>query len=448
MSLDQIREFVEKNKEEYLETLFTLLRQKSISAQNIGMEETSAMLLEMLADIGMDSRLIETDGHPVVYGEMMKEDNDFTLLIYGHYDVQPADPIEEWNSAPFEPTIRDGKIYCRGVGDNKGQLMAQILALKSYQEVIGDLPINIKLVFEGEEESGSPNIAKFVSEHRDLLKADLVYTSDGPMHESGAPFVLLGVRGMLYVELNAKGSDWDNHSGNKGNIAPNPAWQLVDLLGTMKDDEGNILIEGFYDDLQKPTANEEELISTLPYDAEQVADQIGYKGFDMTREEYYRKLTLEPTLNIAGFHSGYGGEGAKTIIPSTAMVKMDMRLIIDQDPNDILEKFIKHVHKHAPGVEVVSHGSMKPSRTSPDLEVVKVVKEAVKEAYHKEPVLQPSLGGSLPDYVWTQILGVPSVIVPYANSDEANHSPNENLDVDNFFKGVICTCSVIRSLGE
>ncbi len=448
MSLDQLREFVEKNKEQYLETLFTLLRQKSISAQNIGMEETSAMLLKMLEDIGMDSRLIETDGHPVVYGEMMKEDNDFTLLIYGHYDVQPADPIEEWNSPPFEPTIRNGKIYCRGVGDNKGQLMAQILALKSYQEVIGDLPINIKFVFEGEEESGSPNIAKFVSEHRDLLKADLVYTSDGPMHESGAPFVLLGVRGMLYVELNAKGSDWDNHSGNKGNIAPNPAWQLVDLLGTMKDDDGNILIEGFYDDLQKPTVNEEELIATLPYDAKQVADQIGYKGFDMTREEYYRKLTLEPTLNIAGFHSGYGGEGAKTIIPSTAMVKMDMRLVIDQDPDDILEKFIKHVYKHAPGVEVVSHGSMKPSRTSPDLEVVKVVKEAVKEAYHEEPVLQPSLGGSLPDYVWTQILGVPSVIVPYANSDEANHSPNENLNVDNFFKGIICTCSVIRSLGE
>ncbi|WP_042224225.1 M20/M25/M40 family metallo-hydrolase [Oceanobacillus manasiensis] len=448
MSLDQVREFVEKNKEEYLETLFTLLRQKSISAQNIGMEETSAMLLKMLEDIGMDSRLIETDGHPVVYGEMMKEDNDFTLLIYGHYDVQPADPIEEWNSPPFEPTIRNGKIYCRGVGDNKGQLMAQILALKSYQEVIGDLPVNIKFVFEGEEESGSPNLAKFVSEYRDLLKADLVYTSDGPMHESGAPFVLLGVRGMLYVELNAKGSDWDNHSGNKGNIAPNPAWQLVDLLGTMKDDDGNILIEGFYDDLQKPTANEEELISTLPYDAEQVADQIGYKGFDMTREEYYRKLTLEPTLNIAGFHSGYGGDGAKTIIPSTAKVKMDMRLVIDQDPDDILEKFIKHVNKHAPGVEVVSHGSMKPSRTSPDLEVVKVVKEAVKEAYHQEPVLQPSLGGSLPDYVWTQILGVPSVIVPYANSDEANHSPNENLDVENFYKGIVCTCSVIRSLGE
>lgn len=448
MSLDLVKEFVEKNKEQYLETLFTLLRQKSISTQNIGMEETSAMLLGMLEEIGMDSRLIETQGHPVVYGEIKNEANDFTLLIYGHYDVQPADPIEEWNSPPFEPTIRDGKIYCRGAGDNKGQLMAQILALKSYQEVIGDLPINIKFVFEGEEEVGSPNLVNFVSEHRDLLKADLVYTSDGPMHESGAPFVLLGVRGMLYVELNAKGADWDNHSGNKGNIAPNPAWQLVELLGTMKDDAGNILIEGFYDDVKKPTANEEELITTLPYNAKQVADQIGYKGFNMTREEYYRKLTLEPTLNIAGFHSGYGGEGSKTIIPSTAMVKMDMRLVVDQDPADIFEKFKKHVHKHAPGVEVVRHGSMKPSRTSPDMEVVQVVKEAVKEAYEENPVLQPSLGGSLPDYVWTQILGVPSVIVPYANSDEANHSPNENLDVDKFFKGIVCTCSVIRAFGE
>lgn len=448
MNLLMLESVLEERKNEYLDQLFTFLRQKSISAQNIGMEEASQMLLEMLKEVGMDAKILETAGHPVVYGELIKDPEAFTLLIYGHYDVQPADPIEEWDSPPFEPTIRNGKIYCRGVGDNKGQLMAHILALKTYQEVIGEVPINLKFVFEGEEESGSPNLPSFVEEHRDLLKADLVYTSDGPMHESGAPFVILGVRGMLFVELTAKGAEWDNHSGNKGNIAPNPAWELVNLLSTMRDDNGRILIEGFYDDLLEPTESELENISQLPYDAKVIAEQIGYKGFNMSKEEYYRKLTLEPTLNIAGFHSGYAGEGAKTIIPAQATVKMDMRLVVDQDPEDIYEKFVKHVKKHAPNVEVKKFGSMKPSRTSAKEEVVQVVRKAVEKAYKQEPILQPSLGGSLPDYVWTQILGVPSVVVPYANSDEANHSPNENLNVQNFFDGILCTCQVFKELGD
>ncbi|WP_100010170.1 M20/M25/M40 family metallo-hydrolase [Lentibacillus sediminis] len=448
MTIQTIRELINERTEEYLDQLFTLLKQPSISAQNIGMEETSTLVKNMMQDIGMDAHLLETDGYPVVYGEKLNADNDFTLLIYGHYDVQPPDPVDAWDSPPFEPTVRDGKIFCRGAGDNKGQLMAQLLAIKSYQDVFGELPINIKLVFEGEEEKGSPNLAKFVEEHKELLHADLVYTSDGPMHESGAPFVLLGVRGLLYVELTAKGADWDNHSGNKGNIVPNPAWELVDLLHTMKDRDGNVLIDGFYDHIRQPTEEELELISTLPYDQKTLGKQIGYEDFDMTKEDYYRKLTMEPTFNIAGFHSGYGGEGTKTIIPSTATLKMDMRLVVDQDPADIYDKFTAHVKKYAPGVEVKWLGGMLPSRTPADTEVVGVVRNAVEKAYHQPPILQPSLGGSLPDYVWTKILGVPSVVVPYANFDEANHSPNENIGLDNFFDGIICTCQVIQELGN
>ncbi|GGJ73044.1 M20/M25/M40 family metallo-hydrolase [Virgibacillus salexigens] len=444
----EMEQYVNKNRREYLDSLFTFLRQESISAQNIGMEACSAMLVEMVENIGLNTSLIETDGHPVVYGEKIKDPKLFTLLIYGHYDVQPPDPIEEWNTPPFEPTIKDGKIFCRGAGDNKGQIMAQLLAIKSYQEVIGELPINIKVVIEGEEESGSPNLARFVEEHQKLLKADLVYTSDGPMHDSGAPFVLLGVRGMLFIELLAKGAEWDNHSGNKGNIAPNPAWKLIDLLQTMRDQNGNVLIEGFYDDLRKPTENELELISTLPFDPKSIAEKIGYKEFDMTKEAYYKKLTLEPTFNIAGFHSGYGGEGAKTIIPSIANVKIDFRLVVDQDPDDIYRKIEKHVKKYAPDVEVIRHGSMKASRTPADSKEVAIIKKAVEKSYHQKPILQPSLGGSLPDYVWTQLLGVPSVVVPYANFDEANHSPNENINVENFFDGIMCTCHVIHELGK
>jgi acetylornithine deacetylase/succinyl-diaminopimelate desuccinylase-like protein len=446
--LSRILELIEERKDEYLEQLFTFLKQKSISTQNIGILECANLLKGFMEDIGINSRLLETKGHPVVYGERIKDPNAFTLLIYGHYDVQPPDPLDEWISSPFEPTIRDGRIYCRGVGDNKGQLMAQLLAVKTYLDVFEDAPINFKFVFEGEEECGSVNLADFVTSHKDLLKADLVYTSDGPMHDSGNPYVLLGVRGMLYVELTARGAEWDNHSGNKGNIVPNPAWKIIDLLRTMRDENGKVLIEGFYDDIIQPTDKEIEIIKTLPFNRESVGKKIGYKDLEMDGETYYRKLTLEPTFNIAGFSSGYSGEGSKTIIPAKATLKMDMRLVVDQDPDDIFEKFLTHVKKHAPDVDVKRLGDMKPSRTSADHEIVGVVVEAVKTSYEKDLILQPCMGGSLPDYVWTKILKVPSVVVPYANFDEANHSPNENLKVDNFFDGIKCTCHVIHNIGK
>lgn len=448
MSLEKVKDLIQQRRGEYLEQLFTLLRQKSISAQNIGITEATSLLKGMMEDIGIETKLIPTSGHPVVYGEIINKPENFTLLIYGHYDVQPPDPIDEWLSPPFEPTIRDGRIFCRGAGDNKGQLMAQLLAVKSYQDAIGELPINIKFVFEGEEESGSPHLAEFVENHKELLKADLVYTSDGPMHESGTPIVLLGVRGILDVELTAKGGEWDNHSGNKGNIVPNPAWKLVELLHTMKDDEGNILIEGFYDNIRKPTPEELELISTLPFEVDELGKQIGYPDLQMTKEEYYKNLMFKPTLNINGFHSGYGGEGTKTIIPATATLKMDMRLVVDQDPDDIYEKFVNHVKKHAPDVDVKRHGSMTPSRTPYHLKVIQAIEQAVEKSYEQTPFVQPSAGGSLPDYVWTQILETPSVLVPYANFDEANHSPNENLGVENFFNGILCTCHVIKELAD
>ncbi|MFC7395444.1 M20/M25/M40 family metallo-hydrolase [Scopulibacillus cellulosilyticus] len=448
MTLAEISNVIEERKDQYLETLFTMLRQKSISAQNEGIEECAKLLENIMKSIGINTMILETNGHPVVYGEIIKDPEAFTLLIYGHYDVQPPEPIDEWLSPPFKPTVRDGKIYCRGAGDNKGQMMAQLLAIKTYKDVFGELPINIKFVIEGEEESGSENLASFVEKNKQLLKADLVYTSDGPMHDSGCPFVLLGVRGMLYVELSAKGADWDNHSGNKGNIAPNPAWKLIDLLRTMRDENGRVLIEGFYDHIKKPTDSEKQLLRELPFDRKKIAENIGLKELDMDGETYYHKLTMEPTFNIAGFSSGYAGEGAKTIIPSAAKVKIDTRLVVDQDPDDIYQKILAHVKKVAPDIEVKKLGAMKPSRTPADLEVVGVIKEAVQESYQKDPILQPSLGGSLPDYVWTQILNVPSVVVPYANSDEANHSPNENIGIENFLDGIKCTCHVVHKLGE
>lgn len=447
-ALSMMEAVIEARKDVYLEKLFRLLRQKSISAQDVGMTECAEMLRAMMQEIGISARLIETAGHPVVYGERIREGNSFTVLIYGHYDVQPAEMEDGWHTPPFEPTIRNGRIYCRGAGDNKGQLMAQLLGVLTYLDVRGDLPINVKFLFEGEEESGSLNLAQFVEEHRELLRSDLVYTSDGPLHETGKPVVLLGVRGMLYVELTSQIARWDNHSGNKGNIVPNPAWQLIELLQTMRDEAGNVKVKGFYDNITPPTDEQLDHLASLPYDVSQIAMQAGLDHVEMDAQTYYRRLMFEPTFNICGFHSGYGGAGSKTIIPSKAKVKIDIRLVEGQEPDDIYEKLRQHIQMYAPSVQISHLGDMRPSRTPLELPIVQEIIQAVERSYRTQPVILPSLGGSLPDYVWTKILGVPSVIVPYANSDEANHSPNENMDIENFFNGIRCTCHVIEQLGH
>jgi acetylornithine deacetylase/succinyl-diaminopimelate desuccinylase-like protein len=448
MALKDLYDHVDRNREAYLKILFTLIRQASISAQNVGVRECADLLAEMVKEAGLDAKIMETKGHPIIFADRIVSPDAFTVLFYGHYDVQPPEPLEDWHSAPFLPEVRDGKIFGRGAADNKGQLLAHVLAVKTWLQTRGELPLNVKMVFEGEEESDSPHLDGFVAKNRDLLKADLVYTSDGALHDTGVPLVILGVRGELYVELTAWGAKWDNHSGNKGGIVPNPAWKIIDLLQTMRDRQGKVTIEGFYDGVNPPDSATMDLIRKLPFDKEKTRAAIGYDGFDMDAETYYRKLMLEPTFNIAGFTSGYGGEGAKTIIPAKAVLKVDFRLVGSQDPEDIFQKVSSHIKKHAPDVQIKFVGALKPSRTGSDLPPIQRVIEAVREAYEMEPMIQPSLGGSLPDSVWTSTLGVPSVLVPYANADESNHAPNENMDIEKFFAGIKCTLSVLDALGK
>jgi acetylornithine deacetylase/succinyl-diaminopimelate desuccinylase-like protein len=448
MPLSDLFDHVERNRKPYLDTLFTLIRQPSVSAQNLGIRECAGLLAEMVRDAGMDARIMETPGQPLVYASRLVSPDAFTILFYGHYDVQPPEPLEDWHSAPFQPEVRAGKIYGRGAADNKGQLLGHVLAVKTWLQARPELPVNVKMIFEGEEESDSPHLDEFVAEKRDLLKADLVYTSDGALHDTGTPLVILGVRGELYVELTAHGAKWDNHSGNKGGIVPNPAWKIVDLLRTMRDRQGKVTIDGFYDGVAPPDEATLDLIRRLPFDKEKTRATTGYDDFDMDAETYYRKLMLEPTFNIAGFTSGYGGEGAKTIIPAKAILKVDFRLVGSQDPEDIFWKVSRHVRKHAPDIRIRRLGSFLPSRTRPDLPQVKWITEAVRRAYGVEPVIQPSLGASLPDAVWTRTLGLPSVLVPYANADESNHAPNENLDLEKFYAGIRCSLSVLETLGK
>jgi acetylornithine deacetylase/succinyl-diaminopimelate desuccinylase-like protein len=442
-----IKHLMHSHREEYIDSLFEVLKQKSISPHNDGIEECALLVSKKLEDAGMNNiQIIKTNGYPVVFGEYHASDDALTVLIYGHYDVQPPEPYEAWHSDPFEPEIRDGRIYARGAGDNKGQFMTHILAIKTMLQEEGSLPINIKIIIEGEEEMGSVHLPTFIEEHKNLLQADFVYTSDGPMLSDGSPYILLGVRGLLYIELRTQTTKFDNHSGNKGNIAKNPAWKMIELLNTMRDDHGKVLIEGFYDDVIAPTDTELDLINELPFNIEDIKKDIGDDNLDMSKETYCQNLMFEPTLNIAGFISGYGGEGSKTIIPSTAKVKMDMRLVKNQNPKKIFGLVKKHVENFSSDIEVLNLGTMAPSRTSPEFNFIKHIKTALASSFERTAYIQPSMGGSLPDDVWTSILGVPSVVVPYANADEANHSPNENIKVENFFNGIETTYRLIHSL--
>jgi acetylornithine deacetylase/succinyl-diaminopimelate desuccinylase-like protein len=437
----------ERNRERDLADLFTLLAQPSISTQNVGVRECAEVERGLLESAGLHARIIETEGHPFVFGERPGPSGAPTLLLYGHYDVQPPDPLEAWLSPPFEPTIRNGRIYARGVGDNKGQHFAHVAAIRAWTETIGDLPVSVKVLLEGEEECGSPQIDGFVAAHRDLLAADLVVTADGPALDAPNPSVEYGVRGMVYVELYARGAKHDLHSGNWGGIAPNPAWTLIHLLGTMLTPEGETRIDGFLDDVQPLSLAAQAALAKIPLDQAAALASIGVGELPPpVGVGYFERLMTRPTCNVAGFHSGYGGPGSKTIIPAEATVKMDFRLVPDQDPDDVFAKIERHVAHHAPAVEVRRLGSMRPSHTPIEHPLAEPLRRALRTGFGAEPVDIPLVGGSLPDAVWTRTLGLPSFVTPYANHDEANHAPNENMEVARFYAGVRTTAALLAEL--
>ncbi|MEM9775945.1 MAG: M20/M25/M40 family metallo-hydrolase, partial [Chloroflexota bacterium] len=299
---------IDEHEQAYLDRLIEYLRQPSISAHGLGIQEVADILTNWLTDLGFDAEQKQTAGWPMVLGRRIQDPALPTVMLYGHYDVQPPDPLELWDSPPFEPTIRNGRLYARGVGDNKGQHTAHLFAIEALLAVNGKLPCNIILLLEGEEEVGSPHIDEFIKKHKDELDADLVIISDGPVEQSGHSSIEFGVRGVINFELRAKGANQDLHSGNWGGVVPNPLWTLVHLLGTMKNDEGVITIAGFYDNVEQPSSLEKEALKSLPIDTDDVKRSLELEHFDVPRDRgYYERLALWPTLTINGFHGGYGG---------------------------------------------------------------------------------------------------------------------------------------------
>lgn len=449
-ALAPVFDHIEANRPVFLERLIDYLRHPSISAENLGIAEVGNLLLGMLTQIGLETNLVQTEGHPMVVARWEKAPGKPTVLLYGHYDVQPADPLDKWLSPPFEPTIRDGRLYARGVGDNKGQHFAQILAIESHLRVHGELPCNVILLLEGEEEIGSPHIADFVRANTGLLKADLAVTADGPRHASGAPTIKFGSRGVVNFELRCRHASRDVHSGNFGGVVPNPIWTLVHLLGTMKNAAGEITIDGFENGIDPASPEELAAIERLPLDIEAFKRSLALKRLDAPADRpFYDRLCFRPTLTINGFHGGYGGPGSKTVLPNEAFVKCDIRLVEAQDPEDILRKVRAHVEKHAPEVEFIAEEmGMQPSKTPISSPYTAPLRRAFVAAHGEEPLLIPAGFGSLPNYVFTKILGIPAFVTPYANPDEANHAPNENMTLDCFHSGVRTGAALLHELGQ
>jgi acetylornithine deacetylase/succinyl-diaminopimelate desuccinylase-like protein len=430
-----LRARVEGKKEELLGELEEFLRMPSISARESGgLGECADWVARKLREAGAAARLMQTDGHPVIYAEA--GEGSKTLLSYGHYDVQPPEPLELWESEPFEPSIRDGSLYARGVADDKGDVLARIQALRLYQEEHGELPFKLRFLIEGEEEVGSPSLARFVRANAEILSADACLWEAAWKDVAGRPLIFCGTKGMAYVELHARGPSHDLHS-MYGGIAPNPAWRLVQALRTIKDENGNITLEGFD---AEPSKEDLDAISKIPFDAETLKASWGVEAFDrdLSGEEVLEEMLLRPTANIAGINSGYTGPGSKTIVPSEAFVKMDLRLVAGQSPGRVVELLRSHLRKRGfDDVEVVEMHGVEVAKTPIDSPVVRTALENWKSLGYEDAVVYPTVGGSGPTALIATELGIPTVMTgTIANVDSRFHSPNERVRLDDYFEAI------------
>lgn len=449
--MNRIHEYIDQNRDRYVQDLIDIVSKPSIGTDSEQTRLCAEAIRDKMKAMGIPAQILETINNPVIYAELpASRENMPTVLFYGHYDVQPARDLELWNSDPFVPEIRNGRIYGRGVADNKGQFLTQLLAIEAYLKQTGEVPVNVKVILDGEEEIGSKGLADFAAKNKELLKADLVYTSDGGTQNPEIPTINFGVRGVMNFDLTLETASTDNHSGNKGGVTRNPAWDMVQLLSKMLDENGRVLIPGFYDAVVPMSPKDRELVEALPFRPEQFARDFGVREIvAKDKLDYYDKLMFQPTLTINGLFSGYTGAGCKNIIPKSATAKMEVRFAWKQDPDTIYRLIEDFVKEHNPQVQMcMVEDYMYPSRNNTDLPIYEPVIAAVEKIWGAKAVISPVSGGSLPEFIWTSILEQPSILIPYANPDEANHAPNENLDLSLFQKGIHTTAEVLHALAS
>ncbi len=451
-----IIDYINTNRDRYVDELKAYLAIPSISAlpQHAGdVRRCAEWTVDELQRIGLTTaHLEETPGHPIVYAEWLGAEGAPTLLFYGHYDVQPVDPLDLWHSPPFEATVRDGEIYARGAADDKGQIFMHFKAIEAHLKQSGRLPVNLKVILEGEEEVGSRNLDDYIRGHKAQLAADVVVISDSPMFDRGVPSICYGLRGLAYYQIDVRGTTSDLHSGSFGGAVANPAFVLAQILAQAKDRSGRIKIPGFYDKVRELTAEERAEFARLPFNEKKYRKELGApKLFGESGYTTLERVWARPTFEVNGLLSGFTGEGAKTVIPAVAMAKVSMRLVPDQDSEEIGRLFEAWVAKVSPRTVEVKltrmHGG-KPWMTSYDNPFVQAAARAIEKGFGERPVLNRE-GGSIPVVsTFQEELGLPCVLFGVGLPDENAHAPNEKLDLSNFHNGVIASAHLYEEIAR
>ncbi len=453
----QVETYIREHEDRFLEDLKGWLRIPSISTlpEHVGdVQQAAEYAADQLRRIGFEQvQVIPTKGHPLVYGEWLKAPGKPTLLIYGHYDVQPVDPLDLWESPPFEPTIRGGNLYARGAADDKGQTMLVFKALESLMTVNGRLPVNVRVLIEGEEEAGGESIEQYVRAYPERLRCDAAFICDTGMPSPELPALVYGLRGIVYTEVEARGAKRDLHSGMYGGVAPNPLHALALIIAGLKDAEGHIHIPGLYDHVRKPTAEEEAFWREDPLHTEEaLLEEMGVPQL-VGENEYpaLERLGARPTLEVHGIVGGFTGEGAKTVIPAEAKAKISLRLPPDVTSEEAFALFERRVHELAPpGVQITVrniHGGesvLVPVDTAP----MRAAAAALQEVYGREPVFLRE-GGSIPiAALFYTVLNVPVVMMGFGLPDDNLHAPNEKYSISQFYKGIRTVASFLQRLGQ
>ncbi|MEX1011007.1 MAG: dipeptidase [Balneolaceae bacterium] len=448
--------YIEQHKEKFEKELFELLRIPSVSTDPERKEEVHqavSWLHNHLSKIGLNRvETFDTEGFPVVYAQSTQREGLPVVLIYGHYDVQPPEPLEEWSSPPFDPVVRNGRIYARGASDDKGQSFAHLKSIEALLSEGKELPVNVKILLEGEEEIGSPNLPPFLKEHRKMLSCDMVLISDTSMFAENRPSITYGLRGLAYMEVLVQGPNRDLHSGVYGGTVRNPANALCEMISGLTDPNGKVLIPGFYEDVVPLDENEREAFSNLPFDEEAYKKSLGLDA--LYGEQGYSTLeraSARPTLDVNGLWSGYQGEGAKTVLPARAGAKVSMRLVPNQKPGKIARLFTRYIRSVSPDglkVTIKTHHGGDPAMTPLDFYGLKAAGKAFSDIYNTE-VLFTREGGSIPVVAdFTRILDAPSILMGFGLKEDALHSPDESFSLTDFHRGIRTSARFLEILPE
>ena len=454
--MSTVQNYIDENIKTFEEELFRFLRIPSVSTDSkhkADVKKAAVFLANQLNEIGLDKiTMHDTPGHPIITAEKCEHDDKPTVLIYGHYDVQPSDPDELWKTPPFEPTVKEGRVYARGASDDKGQSFTHIKSVQAFLKTGTKLPVNVKYILEGEEEIGSPNLVPFIKNNKELLACDMVLISDTAMFDENQPSITYGLRGLAYMEIHITGPNRDLHSGIFGGAVENPANVLCEIIAALKDKDGVVQIPGFYDDVEPLSPEMREAYKALPFNEEEYKRSLDLKT--LHGEKGYSTLersSARPTLDVNGLWSGYQGEGAKTVLPAKASAKVSMRLVPGQDPDKISKLFAAHVQSMAPDtvtVDVVSHHGGYPIVIDLDFYGLKAAAKAFEDIYDTE-VLFSREGGSIPIVAdFKKVLGVNSILMGFGITRDALHSPNESFSLKDFHRGIKTSARFFEVLSD